>query len=112
VSGGTVLAKRSNLDLSLKALAVEAGEIWGIRNKRKRFATCDVKKTSSWKIAHFREQTSTLDLYKIWFLDGGLSELDSNYYMKWFDWNNLPSRILRPIGSLKRLIFFIGLLTG
>ena len=39
VSGGTVLANISNLDLSLNIFAVEAGDIWGIRNKRKRFAT-------------------------------------------------------------------------
>ena len=39
VSGGTVLANISYLDLSLSALAVEAGEIWGIRNKRRRLAT-------------------------------------------------------------------------
>ena len=39
MSGGTVLANISNLDLSLSIFAVEAGDIWGIRNKRNRFAT-------------------------------------------------------------------------
>ena len=43
MSGGTVLANISYLDLSLSALAVEAGEIWGIRNKRRRLATWKVK---------------------------------------------------------------------
>ena len=47
MSGGTVLANNSNRDLSLRAFAVEAGEIWGIRKRRKRLATC--KEDERWQ---------------------------------------------------------------
>ncbi len=43
VSGGTVRANISKRDLSLSALAVDAGEIWGMRNRRSKLATWKVR---------------------------------------------------------------------
>ena len=39
VSGGTVLANISNLDLSLSIFAVDAGDTCGMRKSRNKFAT-------------------------------------------------------------------------
>ena len=53
VSGGTVRANISNLDLSLNALAVEAGEIWGMRKSLKRLATYK-KQRKKMRVGTFR----------------------------------------------------------